>query len=44
MFARGKPSLGGISVEETALKKRVVREEQANLKSSAETRSLESES
>ncbi len=30
MFARGKPRLGGISVEETALKKRAAREEQAN--------------
>ncbi len=35
MFARGKPRLGGISVEETALKKRAGREEQAKL--SAET-------
>ncbi len=35
LFARGKPRLGGISVEETALKKRVVRVEQA--KRSAET-------
>jgi len=36
MVACSKPSLGGISVEETALKERVVREEQA--KRSAETR------
>ena len=36
MFARGKPRLGGISAEETALKKRAVRAEQA--KRSAETR------
>ena len=29
MFARGKPRLGGLSVEETALKKKAVREDQA---------------
>ena len=36
LFARGKPSLGGLSVEETALKKKAVREEHA--KCSVETR------
>ena len=36
LFARGKPRLGGLSVEETALKKKAVREDQA--KRSVETR------
>ncbi len=36
LFACGKPSLGGLSVEETALKKKAVREDQA--KRSVETR------
>ncbi len=36
MFARGKPRLGGISVENTDLKKRAVREEQ--VKRAVETR------
>ncbi len=36
LFARGKPCLGGLSVEETALKKKAGREDQA--KRSVETR------
>ena len=36
LFARGKPRLGGLSAEETALKKKAGREDQA--KRSVETR------